>query len=326
MSINLSEKTAALSLLKSRFDLTSEIQSQVIEITPDMAEKLLFLSDGNRVLKPAFIAYLINNIKNGTFLTTNNAIGFDTDLVLRDGHHRLNAIKSAGVPVKCLVTVNIPKENFRYVDNGVNRTMSDKVQLFTTHEFDFKITAKVTGTANALIGCCTPATWHISTKDSVFLEKIIYDNRIGFELINDHCHRSDRLLSVSAIKAAFAAAANHVNNSKLIEFCNQFYGGENARIAGASNAPYILRDYILTGKLDAFLKSKNASTKGGLGSTQTFEMFYMTQFCISKYIAGEDLTTRRIQSGYEKNSEGKLQRKPVIYQPVIDFNAYRNKG
>ena len=47
MSDNLSEKNAAATLLKSHFDLTSEIQSQVIEITPDIAEKLLFLSEGN---------------------------------------------------------------------------------------------------------------------------------------------------------------------------------------------------------------------------------------------------------------------------------------
>ena len=87
------------------FNLRGEFESKVVEITPETATKLLSFSEGNRALKNLSLTLLVKSIKENDFVVTNNAISFDENFVLRDGHHRLKAISMAGITVKHAVSI-----------------------------------------------------------------------------------------------------------------------------------------------------------------------------------------------------------------------------
>ena len=96
-------------------------------ITPEIAEKLLATSSGNRRMRKKHVTYLVGAIQRGEWRVTNQGIGFDVNGHLRDGHHRLTAVVQSGEPIESLIVLGMPSDAFEVstlARSGRRRTYS----------------------------------------------------------------------------------------------------------------------------------------------------------------------------------------------------------
>lgn len=100
-----------------------------MEITPDLARQ--FLEHGNplnRKISDGTIAAYANDMMNDEWdFGAVNPIVFDKDGTMRNGHHRINAVIRAGVPIIAYVAVGADPSNT--YDIGRVRTINNTLEL-----------------------------------------------------------------------------------------------------------------------------------------------------------------------------------------------------
>ena len=79
-------------------------------ITPEIAKDYLSKSRGNRNISSAKVIQYARDMQVGRWQTTHQGIAFDSDGVLKDGHHRLHAVIKAGCSVEMPVIENVLPE------------------------------------------------------------------------------------------------------------------------------------------------------------------------------------------------------------------------
>jgi hypothetical protein len=94
-------------------------------ITPDLAEQLLKRNTDNRPLNAEHTAYFKRLILAGEWRLTHQGMAIDVNHVLQDGQHRLHACVEAGRVIAVPFYCGMPAENFKYVDEGRNRSIAD---------------------------------------------------------------------------------------------------------------------------------------------------------------------------------------------------------
>lgn len=103
--------------------------SIVETITPQKAQEYLKKSGGNRnISKPVVDSYAMT-MKAGKWLLNGEAIVFDLNDVLLNGHHRLHAIIKADVPIQSFVTRGVEHESFTTFDCGRHRTVGQLIGM-----------------------------------------------------------------------------------------------------------------------------------------------------------------------------------------------------
>ena len=105
--------------------MNKEIRHELVTITPDIAREFLSHNTDNRNIRKAAIRTYADDMENGRWLLTTDAIGFDKNGVLLNGQHRLLACIEAGVPFQSFVDYGLDTASFNAIDNGVSRTASD---------------------------------------------------------------------------------------------------------------------------------------------------------------------------------------------------------
>jgi hypothetical protein len=100
------------------------MRTEVIEITPKMAQLFLSNNNVNRKISQSNIASLASDMKEGRWQLTHQGICLGKDMALIDGQHRLKAILEADVPVKMCVTFddNLTSPLDWIIDAGIKRT------------------------------------------------------------------------------------------------------------------------------------------------------------------------------------------------------------
>lgn len=111
------------------------IRSEIMVITPELANKLLEGNIGNRKIKQAVVKKYTDAILSGDFICTNNGIGLDKDGRLIDGQHRLTAVVKSGKSIKQVVCYYTNPGTAKYIpiDSGIKRTFSDFTGINKTH-------------------------------------------------------------------------------------------------------------------------------------------------------------------------------------------------
>ncbi len=103
--------------------------SQVINITPELANSLLQRNEMNRNLKVHQVAAYAAQMRQGNFKSMNgqtiSIAGSLTTGKLIDGQHRLNAIIDAGVTLPFLVVTGLSNDVIPTIDTGAKRTVGD---------------------------------------------------------------------------------------------------------------------------------------------------------------------------------------------------------
>lgn len=103
----------------------SNINSQVMKITPEKAAEILKGNTINRPKSGDYINGIAEQMKAGNWMLTGEAIIISKEGILLDGQHRLEGVVKANVPIEFYVIRGIEKNSFRYIDTGKNRSAGD---------------------------------------------------------------------------------------------------------------------------------------------------------------------------------------------------------
>lgn len=98
----------------------SHVKFERIFVTPEMAAKWLGkeINAKNRKKRNDHIKRMAKDIKEGRWVFTHQGVAFDTDGILIDGQHRLEAIVCCGIGISLLVTTGLDPLARQYVDAG----------------------------------------------------------------------------------------------------------------------------------------------------------------------------------------------------------------
>ena len=98
-------------------------------ITPAKAQEYLNTSMGNRPISKPTVHSYADTMKQGGWMLNGVPIVFDTEGHLLDGHHRLEAITQAGIPVKMDVCRGVQSEAFTTYDCGRHRSLGQLLAM-----------------------------------------------------------------------------------------------------------------------------------------------------------------------------------------------------
>ena len=105
---------------------------ETIQLTPEMAQGLLDLSKENnfknRNTHSTRIELLANEIRNGNWMDSNDAICIDEEGVLINGYHRCKAVVMANIPIWVTIKRGMLRDTFHSMDTGKKRSVSDVLQ------------------------------------------------------------------------------------------------------------------------------------------------------------------------------------------------------
>lgn len=107
-------------------------QTQIVDVTPEMAREWLGKNSNNRQPSQRYIATLCRDMKSGNWHLDGNSIKFNCDGQLLDGQHRLMACVSASVSFTTLVALGVDKSAMQSLDCGRKRTFGDVLKIAGT--------------------------------------------------------------------------------------------------------------------------------------------------------------------------------------------------
>lgn len=103
------------------------MRTEILNITPEMALDMLCKNSSNRKVRTDRVRYYAEQMKAGNWHLTGQGITFATDGTLLDGQHRLYAIVECEIPQTMLVVYDADK--VATYDCGLKRTVVDQLQL-----------------------------------------------------------------------------------------------------------------------------------------------------------------------------------------------------
>lgn len=109
------------------------LTARVIDITPDMAMKMLARNDSNRTIKSTKLAQLEADLRSGAWVLNGETIILSDDFRLNDGQHRLSAIVNTGITVPSLVVFGAPRSSRLSLDQGAARGAQDYLTMEGNH-------------------------------------------------------------------------------------------------------------------------------------------------------------------------------------------------
>jgi hypothetical protein len=108
-----------------------DVQVTVMNITPEMASEWLEHNTQNRSVREDRVDRYAEQMRDGEWLVSPDAISFDYNGRLINGQHRLKAIQqlSQGTEVQCMVAFGLQPAAFKIADVGVKRTGGDVLRI-----------------------------------------------------------------------------------------------------------------------------------------------------------------------------------------------------
>lgn len=109
--------------------LARDTKLEIIEITPEIAEEFLSRNRRNRRVRPERVTRYAEQIKDGEWMVSPDAVAFDYKGKLINGQHRLKAVIEAGEPARHIVAFGLQPDAFKISDVGVKRTGGDILRI-----------------------------------------------------------------------------------------------------------------------------------------------------------------------------------------------------
>ena len=113
-------------------------------ITPAKAKIYLSTSAGNRPLSKVFVQSYAETMKSGKWLLNGMCIIFDNEGRLVDGHHRLQAVIEANIPVRFDVIRGVAPQSFTTYDCGRHRTVGQLLAMQDVKHYNLVASIVVT--------------------------------------------------------------------------------------------------------------------------------------------------------------------------------------
>ncbi len=108
----------------------TSLKARYIDITPAQAQRWLGRNKRNRPLRPGQVKRYAKLMDEGKWITSPDAIAFDSEGRLINGQHRLQAAVQADEPIEeALVASGLPTSAFKIADMGAKRTAADVLHI-----------------------------------------------------------------------------------------------------------------------------------------------------------------------------------------------------
>lgn len=105
------------------------IQTETIQMTPEMAAEILDNNNKNRHLRKPQVEFHLNNINRGLWELTHQGVAIDRNGNLLDGQHRLEAIRLSGKSVPIMVSRGMDPNLMQVIDTGARRSPGDVFKI-----------------------------------------------------------------------------------------------------------------------------------------------------------------------------------------------------
>ena len=119
------------------------VTANQVTVTPELAQKWLDSSKGNRHVARNAVMRLAADMRAGKWRYNGDRIRFLADGTLYDGHHRLNACVESGCSIVTDIFV-MPEDAKSTVDKGKSRTTADNFAMEGLVDASMSITAAAT--------------------------------------------------------------------------------------------------------------------------------------------------------------------------------------
>ena len=107
---------------------TTNIKTEIVTLTPQMAHELLSANNNNRKLRTREVERYARDIIAGNWQFTGEAIKVDWNGNLIDGQHRSNAVIMANKSIQVLLITGLSPETQSVIDVAVKRTAVDALR------------------------------------------------------------------------------------------------------------------------------------------------------------------------------------------------------
>lgn len=106
-----------------------EVFSEMVIVTPGLADVILDNNPDNRNIKPIKLAQFASDMLAGRWTFNGEAIKISKEGLLNDGQHRLSAIREAGTPHALLFIFGLERDSRTTLDQGAARTAGDYLAM-----------------------------------------------------------------------------------------------------------------------------------------------------------------------------------------------------
>lgn len=103
--------------------------SQIVSLTPEMAEMLLDRNPANRKVSAALIETYAHEMSRGRWVFNGEPIIVADTGELNDGQHRCHAVIASGVAIQTVLIVGIRRETRTTLDQGKTRSAGDYLSM-----------------------------------------------------------------------------------------------------------------------------------------------------------------------------------------------------
>jgi hypothetical protein len=217
--------------------------TEVVTITPEIAERLLERNEGNRNINEAQVAAIAKDISSGFWQLNGETIIVSRDGFLNDGQNRLTAVIRAGEPIQSAMVFGVSRESRMSVDMGRQRRASDFMKMNGVCD-SFRMSALVTLHSLYKMGCYgrNPSTHGkgVLTKQDILAA---YEARKKqFDAAHDiFAHKSVKGMGPSSIGTAYMII-KELNTGDCEVFFDRLMDGANL----SRNSPILaLRNKLL---------------------------------------------------------------------------------
>lgn len=216
-----------------------EAEVSIVKSTKDFVDPLLERNHNNRPISRLRVAMLVRDLQHGNWVFNGAPIVVDADGELKDGQHRLTAIKEAGYPIVDLLLVRLAVSGaasdrvFRTIDTGRARTMANAMN----HEG-----VKHSGIVAAMCRCIYTSIHRpvIPSHSELFaLQNYLSDVADTFAALGG----KGTFISFQAPVCAALALMAHITEqtSEIVEFAKKVKSGANLK---PGTAEYRLFSYL----------------------------------------------------------------------------------
>lgn len=182
---------------------TAGIQAAVVDVTPDLAGRLLGNNTGNRNVRPTVVSRYARDMATGAWQLNGETVKVDVNDRVIDGQHRLMAVIESGVTVRMLVVYGLPAAAQETVDRGIGRNVADALRLRGEQNVNILAGAIC---QSVVLKSPTPsmnATYWPSTSGAI-------QYLIGHPSIRESVPLGERARSIIGYPSSTAAALHHI--------------------------------------------------------------------------------------------------------------------
>lgn len=113
--------------------MTQKVKMQIVEITPEIAAKMLEKNTRNRPLDSSRIKRYANAMNDNKWMLNGECIIVSPDGTILDGQHRLWAVVESNATIKSCVMFNIEEDAIATINCGKSRSPGDVLSINGHH-------------------------------------------------------------------------------------------------------------------------------------------------------------------------------------------------